>query len=100
MLPVEIGAGLRPHARRPVARCDHRWRTRFARLIRQHGVARMARDLEVTPTAIYQWVRGTVSPRPDKAITIIALVRPLGRLRLEDIYQQRLVHTHADQDSN
>jgi DNA-binding XRE family transcriptional regulator len=77
---------------------DDRWKTRFARLVRRYGVARLARDLEVNPTAVYQWVRGSVSPRPDKAIIIIALVRPLGRLRLEDVYDQRRVRElgHAD----
>lgn len=69
--------------RRPAAR----WETRFARRIRKYGVAKLARDLEVDPTAIYQWIRGSVSPRPDKAMTIVVLV---GRLKLEDIYQHRL----------
>ena|ERR1700687_5666453 len=67
-----------------------RWQTRFARLIRIYGVAKLARDLEVDPTAIYQWIRGSVSPRPDKAMTIVVLLQPVGRLRLEDIYQHRL----------
>lgn len=49
----------------------------------------MARDLEIDPTAIYQWIRGSVSPRPAKAILVIALVRPFGVLRLEEIYAQR-----------
>ena len=85
-------------ARRVRALCDDRWRTRFARVVRRYGVARLARDLQIDPTAIYQWIRGNVSPRPDKAIIIIALVRPLGRLRLEDIYQQRRVYLHANQN--
>jgi len=67
-----------------------RWQTRFARLVRSYGVAKLARDLEVDPTAIYQWVRGSVSPRPDKAMLIVVLLQPVGRLRLEDIYQHRL----------
>lgn len=67
-----------------------RWQTRFARLVRRYGVAKLARDLEVDPTAIYQWVRGSVSPRPDKAMLIVVLLQPVGRLRLEDIYQHRL----------
>lgn len=67
-----------------------RWQTRFARLVRRYGVARLAHDLEVDPTAIYQWVRGSVSPRPDKAMLIVVLLQPVGRLRLEDIYRHRL----------
>lgn len=69
--------------RRPAAR----WKTRFARRIRKYGVAKLARDLNVDPTAIYQWVRGSTGPRPDKAMTIVVLV---GRLKLEDVYQHRL----------
>ncbi len=73
-----------------------RWQTRFARLVRRYGVAKLARDLEVDPTAIYQWVRGSVSPRPDKAMLIVVLLQPVGRLRLEDIYQHRItVHANA-----
>ena len=59
--------------------------------VRRYGIARMARDLEIDPTAIYQWVRGSVSPRPDKAMLIIQLVSPLGRLRLVEIYAQRRI---------
>lgn len=72
----------------PTTSC--RWQTRFARLVRRYGVAKLARDLEVDPTAIYQWVRGSVSPRPDKAMLIVVLLQPVGRLRLEDIYKHRL----------
>jgi DNA-binding XRE family transcriptional regulator len=67
-----------------------RWETRFARLVRSYGVAKLAKDLEVDPTAIYQWVRGSVSPRPDKAMLIVVLLKQVGRLRLDDIYQHRL----------
>ena len=74
-----------------------RWETRFARLVRQYGVARLARDLQVDPTAIYQWVRGSVSPRPDKAMTIVVLLQPVGRLRLEDVYHHRLAVQAAAQ---
>jgi transposase-like protein len=66
------------------------WDTRFARLVHVYGVAKLARDLEVEQTAIYQWIRGSTSPRPEKAMTIILLLRPVGRLRLEDIYHHRL----------
>lgn len=89
-----------PRRARSCAALDVRWRTRFARLLRRYGVARMARALEVDPTAIYQWVRGSVSPRPSKAILVISLVRPLGRLRLEEIYAQRALYAHADHDAD
>jgi hypothetical protein len=71
-------------------RSSCRWETRFARLVRRYGVAKLARDLDVDPTAIYQWVRGSVSPRPDKAMLIVVLLKPVGRLRLDDIYKHRL----------
>ncbi len=77
-----------PACRQPLTSC--RWETKFARLVRRYGVAKLAHDLQVDPTAIYQWVRGSVSPRPDKAMTIIILFQPLGRLRLEDIYRHRM----------
>lgn len=76
-----------------------RWETRFARAVRQYGVARLADDLQVDPTAIYQWIRGSVSPRPDKALVIVKLLA--RRLRLEEIYQHRLtVQAHARQESD
>src|SRR5258708_6552487 len=80
--------------KRPLV-ADGRWRTRFAKLMRKYGVARMSKDLQVDPSVIYQWIRGAVRPRPDKAFAIIMLVRPLGRLRLEEIYDQREVHKRA-----
>jgi DNA-binding transcriptional regulator YdaS (Cro superfamily) len=80
--------------------CDSRWRTRFGQMVRRYGVGRMARDLGVDPGSVYQWVRGCTSPRPDKAVAIIALVRSLGRLRLAEIYEQRRGRTYADQNTD
>ncbi len=69
---------------------DGRWATPFGRLVRQYGVKRLSRDLQVDSTCVYQWIRGYVSPRPPKALLIIELVRPLGNLRLREIYAQRI----------
>jgi transposase-like protein len=63
-----------------------RWQTKFATFVRRYGTARLARDLEVDPAAVYQWVRGATSPRLTSARRIMALSHELS---LEDIYQQR-----------
>jgi len=63
-----------------------RWETKFARFVRHYGVARLARTLEIDPAAIYQWIRGSVSPRPANARIIVALAH---NLTLEDIYRHR-----------
>jgi len=60
----------------------------------------MASDLHVDPTCVYQWVRGDFRPRPDKAAAIIVLLKPIGRLRLEDIYEQRNACSYADQNAD
>jgi DNA-binding XRE family transcriptional regulator len=68
-----------------------RWQTRFARLVRRYGVANLARELQVDQTAIYQWIRGSVAPRPEKAMLLVQLLRSVGRLTLEDIYCHQFV---------
>ena len=75
------------HHARPAA--TPRWQTNFAQLVRSYGVARLARDMDITQFAIYQWVRGLTTPRPANAVIIIVLLRQVGDLTLEDIYQHR-----------
>ena len=60
----------------------------------------MASDLHVDQTCVYQWVRGDFMPRPERAAAIIALLRPLGRLRMEEIYEQRHARSYADQNAD
>lgn len=52
-----------------------RWQTRFARAVRRLGVARLARELEVDPSSIYQWIRGATRPRHEYVVMILALAR-------------------------
>jgi DNA-binding XRE family transcriptional regulator len=66
-----------------------RWQTRFARRVRRYGVANLARELQVDQTAIYQWIRGSVAPRPEKAMLLVQLLRSVGRLTLEDVYRHQ-----------
>jgi hypothetical protein len=67
-----------------------RWETTFAHRVRRFGVSRLARELAVDPGAIYQWIRGNVSPRPVHALLIVQVLASAGiRLRLEDIYSHR-----------
>jgi hypothetical protein len=77
--------------------------TRFKKVVRQYGIAKLAVDLNVDSKAIYQWLQGIASPRPEKAMRMIVLVRSVGRLELEDIYQHRFItravlvrETHVD----
>src|SRR5450759_2859486 len=67
-----------------------RWETKFARTVRRYGVAKLAHELQIEPGAVYQWIRGSVSPRPDKAMALVILLLPIGRLSLQDVYRHRL----------
>lgn len=67
-----------------------RWQTRFGRFVRRYGAAKLARDLNVEPSAIYQWIRGYTAPRPQTIVTIVLLSREnRTRLTITDIYAQR-----------
>lgn len=50
-----------------------RWQTPFAQAVRRLGVARLARELEVDPSSIYQWVRGVTRPRHECVVKILEL---------------------------
>jgi hypothetical protein len=63
-----------------------RWETRFARRVLTYGVSRLAADLQVDRTSVYPWIRGSIAPRPEKAMSIVMIV---GDLKLRDIYQHR-----------
>lgn len=71
-----------------------RWNTRFGRFVRRYGVSRLASQLGVAPSAIYQWIRGHTVPRPSYARVIVAISRDpskppgVSRVRIEDIYAQ------------
>ena len=68
-------------------RVRDRWKSKFARFVTTYGSARMAKHLEIHPTAIYQWIRGSTRPKPEHATTIQSLARERGiRLTLDEIY--------------
>jgi len=65
-----------------------RWKSKFARFVQAYGVARLAKGLDVTPIAIYHWIRGRTGPRRCLAAIILRLARESGaRLTYEQIYQ-------------
>jgi hypothetical protein len=62
------------------------WETPFAKLVRQYKVSRLARAVEVDITAVYQWVHGSVTPRPLTALAVVLVLRRIGPITLEDVY--------------
>jgi len=62
------------------------WTTRFAKIVHRYGVKRLAGELRVGDRAIYNWILGRVMPSPENAMLIVAILRPAGRLQLEDVY--------------
>jgi hypothetical protein len=64
-----------------------RRRWKFARFIQSYGVQSLAVELDVHPTAVYHWIRGTVSPRAAHAEVIQQIARERGTtLTLDEIY--------------
>lgn len=71
------------HTRKP-----SRWISKFSRFISAYGVVRLAKELQIHTTAIYQWVRGSTAPRRTHAAIIQRLARESGvKLTLDQIYQ-------------
>jgi hypothetical protein len=63
------------------------WESEFARFVRSYGVDLMAQRLEIKPSAIYHWIRGSTAPRPVHAWTIQRLARERGAmLTMDQIY--------------
>lgn len=74
----------------PGAPSVDRWQTKFARFVRWYGVARLARELEIDPSALYQWIRGATAPRHLHTRKIVDLAREHRKgLTFEDVYRQR-----------
>jgi hypothetical protein len=69
-------------------RISKRWRSKFARFLRAYGVARLAKELDIRPSAIYHWIGGATVPRPAHAAIIQRLAREARvKLTLDHIYQ-------------
>jgi hypothetical protein len=65
-----------------------RWKSPFARFVQLFGVVHLATEIEVTPSAIYNWISGAAAPRRAHAAIIQRLARDSGvKLTLEQIYQ-------------
>ena len=62
------------------------WETSFAKLVRRYKVSRLARAVEVDTHAVYQWIHGSVTPRPRTAIAVVLVLRQIGPITLEDVY--------------
>jgi hypothetical protein len=64
-----------------------RWESKFARFVRTYGAERLAGALDVHSSAIYHWIRGVTTPRPDRAAIIQRLAHENGfSLTFDDIY--------------
>lgn len=64
------------------------WKSRFARFVQSYGVGSLAVQLDVRPSAIYHWIRGTHTPRPAHAEIMQRLARESGlKLTFDQIYQ-------------
>jgi hypothetical protein len=54
-------------------------------------VRKLAGHLDIDPTAVYQWIRGCTSPRPETAIVILMLLKDERQLKLKDVYEHRAI---------
>jgi transcriptional regulator with XRE-family HTH domain len=62
--------------------------TKFDEFVRGFGVEALAHRLDVNPSAVYHWLRGSTSPHPANAIKIQTLAKQRGvALSLDEIYQ-------------
>ncbi|WKZ15454.1 MAG: hypothetical protein QY317_16285 [Candidatus Jettenia caeni] len=59
--------------------------TKFGSWVKDYGVYSLSRELDVTPSAVYHWIRGTAKPRPGNIIRLVELSK--GGLTLDHIYQ-------------
>jgi hypothetical protein len=65
-----------------------RWKSKFARFVQAYGVISLARQLDVRPSAIYNWIQGRTIPRPVHALSILRLSRSRRHgLTMDQIYQ-------------
>jgi hypothetical protein len=83
---------------RPIA--SRRWESKFACFIQSYGVDLLALELDIHPTAIYQWVSGRTTPRPTYAEAILQLASEREfALTMDDIYaHSRRVRAEANAD--
>jgi hypothetical protein len=64
-----------------------RWDSKFARFVQSYGAERLAGALDIHPSAIYHWIRGVTTPRPDRAAIIQRLAHEIGlSLTFDEVY--------------
>jgi len=69
---------------------DSRWQTKFGRFVSDFGADALAARLLVKDSAVYQWVSGATTPRPERALQIQSLAERADLcLSVSDIYEQR-----------
>jgi hypothetical protein len=69
-------------------RIPKRWRSKFARFVGAYGAQRIASELRIDSSAIYQWIRGSTTPRVAHAAILQRLARESGiRLTFDEIYR-------------
>lgn len=62
--------------------------SKFERFVRSYGIELLAERLDLKPSAIYHWLRGSTSPHPANAIRIQTLAKQRGvTLSLDEIYR-------------
>lgn len=73
-----------------------RWRTRFGSFVARVGVPTLTQRLHsvgqpLTHKAVYNWLAGISSPRPETAEAMVTIAR--GAIRVADVYAHRRVVT-------
>jgi hypothetical protein len=64
-----------------------RLKSKFARFVHSYSAELLALKLDITPPAVYHWIRGASIPRPAHAEVIQRLARERGfTLTMDDIY--------------
>jgi hypothetical protein len=73
--------------RESMQQTERYWKSKFARFVKSYGVDGLATRLDVLPSAVYHWIRGSTAPRPVHAEIIQRLARESGtRLTMDQIY--------------
>ncbi len=71
-----------------IKRVTIQWKSKFARFIKAYSVESLAVQLDVSPSAICQWIRGATTPRPGHAAVMQRLVRERRlKLTLDEVYR-------------
>lgn len=81
-------------------RIPGRWKSKFSRFVFDYGIVSLSEDLDVRPSAIYQWVSGATMPRPIHAENIRRLAGGQGiSLTIDEIYRHSRQRRDAEAES-